>query len=991
MHLAILFRPAALVMTLLFIPSVIEAQSVRADTARLRFGWTPGSTVRIDYRKDAVRTVQESTDSLSSAWVLDLRVRRDRDLTLLELLELRRETATALAAPDTSRPPIAALAIDRRSMEPKVHGAPVLAQRLLADFAAPGGKDQGSSALLSEIVRGLQSSEGVANGILASYSNIVAFWLDADLEVGSEYETESAREIPLMPGRTLPAVQRFAVTRRLPCERGRSDTSCVRLVVVEEFKTDSVRAMLALLMQERGVAAEAAGFENVEMSRRVEIVAEPWSLVPYAFSSDVDLRVRLQIAGAGAADIRQHGSERMWLTWERARPPLHAAAVAGNERAARAALRDGAAVDFADDEGVTALYRAAAAGHEAVARRLIREKANTGLAERLARGRGDVAALRVLRKVGRIPTHPERTFAAAESLLAGRRFDDAVAVLTDVAAAEAKPAAGHGRLAEALALTGHDSAAIAVATQRLAVEACDESALRAMRMAYDLIGASGSVASVDTAAMYAERLVRCAPRSPDAWYGRAWHAARAGDSLAEAEALTKLAEHRLFSDAQLALGRWYLSAVAPRAVLVVGSDVDFVTLRQLQQGGLRPDVVVVESRAIELASYVRSLRDRHALPLPFSDAGLDSLDAAAAYWGDSVVNHWRAQSSDGTLDRGVALAPAVSRAGLHGPGALWGNGALLVLGDTGYASAADPLAVLARMRAAAAIAGPATVPGDPQSWRREYELTLDVLDGAIAFLNSVTLDAMTLTPAQHAAADSLVEWLDRASHAVEWPGRADLLSDLATSRMELRSRAFTRGDRTEARRQALRASELAPEQLAPRMALATSALLARRTDEAVKHVERALELDRDFDVVMQAANVMRLAGRPDASLTLLKEAQQLIDDTPEEDREKTVRRRLLHLPAAPGDTAGPVPSWTSESFSERAAHVWYLVALAEGMREDLSAADAALGRARGLAISGPVRCWVRNLLQSTMTAVALTPRAAEWFRLQEAQFSCPPL
>jgi hypothetical protein len=411
----------------------------------------------------------------------------------------------------------------------------------------------------------------------------------------------------------------------------------------------------------------------------------------------------------------------------------------------------------------------------------------------------------------------------------------------------------------------------------------------------------------------------------------------------------------------------------------------------LQESGVRQDAIIVESAALELPAYVKALRSQHGLPLPFTDAEIDSLDNEGEYWAARVINHWRALSRDGSLDRALAVTTAVDDEEFEGPGSFRGNGAHLVLVDTAWAAAPDPVTVWRRLTAVAGtVAGPATRPDDPSPARRAYDLARDLLAGGVGYLNSVALDQLRLTDAQVAAADSLITWLDDRSAKLDWGGRTRFRQDLATSRMELRTVAFARGDRATARRQAEMAAALAPDVTGPVSALSTSALLDRDPALAVTLVHRALDIEVTFDGRVLAANALRMAGQPDSSLRVLAVVQRTIDETSDADREDVAARRFLYLPSSPADTTGPVRTWLAENFSDLAALVAYHTALAEAMREDLPAADAAMSRARGLSVSGPTRCYVRNLLQATRAMAKLGADAEAWYRRQEEQFPCAP-
>jgi hypothetical protein len=983
--MSVFLRAVALVTVVL--PGAARAQESAPDTIRFRYGWTAGSTATLEVTKRRIRTMQEQTDSIESAWTLGLRVRDDRAGHLLDLMELRRRGDTSAVTP-VGATPIASLVVDREGKPGELQGATELAGRLRASLQHLVDEVSARAPMATEAMQRVQSPEVMAAMATGYHINMVGFWLGSDLEYGSEYTMPSARDMPMLPGVQIASTLHFGVTERLACTRGRADTSCVRVVMVEETNADSLSHYLLRFIASTGMSVENAKFDRMTMRRRIEVVMEPWSLVPYALFQDEELAFDVVAAGAGSFGMRQQQSEAIQIRWERVRPPLHLAAIANADRTVRDRLSAKDPVDGADEDGLTALYHAASGGHEAVAERLVRAKADAARAAQLALARGDVQALRTLRRVVRRPASVATLEEGRRRLYAGE-FPEAVAALTEVAAAESRPGTAHAMLADALAMTDQDSAAAAHAESVIALADCDATALRVMRHVADPGLSNWSKARRPLAAEYADRLARCAPTSGDAWYGKAWHAAWRADTAAEGEALRKLREVPLFSDAQVALARWWLEALPPRAIFVLPGEVDYVTLRMLQEAGERQDVVLVESGALEMPSFVKALRSRHGLPLPFSDAAIDSLDDEGEYWGSRVIDHWRALAREGSLDRGLAISTAVDEEDFTGSGIFRGNGALLVLVDTAWSAAPDPVAAWRRVRAVSGtISGPATRPDDPSPARRTYDLTRDLLSGGVGYLNSVALDRMDLADAQVAAADSLIGFLDDRSAKLAWSGRTRFRENLATSRMELRTIAFARGDRATARRQAEIAAALAPEVSGPVSALATSALLDRDPALAVSLAHRALDIQVSFDGRVILANALLMAADPDSAVRVLAILQRTIDGTDEEGRESVAARRFLHLPSSPADSTGPVRSWLAETFSDLAAMVAYQTALAEAMREDFAAADAAMSRARGLSVSGPTRCFVRNLLQATRTMATLGAQADVWYRQQEEQFPC---
>ncbi|MBX7118978.1 MAG: ankyrin repeat domain-containing protein [Gemmatimonadaceae bacterium] len=972
------------------VPALAPAQEAPPDTARLRFRWVPGSVAQLDYHKRRIRGTGESVDTVVSAWNARLEVLRDGSKVRLGVRTLGREGDTLLVA-DTVGSPAAGLVVDPRSGESSVVGMGPIARRIGPELLANVQGRAPSGSELAEALDRLGGDDVLGGGLRAVFGNAVAFWWGAALEVGSEYQTPSRREIPILPGTTIPTTLYFGVQERVACREGMADTSCVRLIIVEETQPDSLNALLKRFLAMSGITPEQAILSDIAMERRFTTVLEPWSLLPYGYEEHEAFGFAVSAAGEGRIRFLQARDDWMTLDWTRARPALHVAAIGGDMAAVRAALAAEAEVDEVDADGLTALYHAASHGHDEAVRRLVQAKADPRRAETLARTRGDVRAVQVLRRVARVPARPAAR-ADADSILRTRWIAGAIPLLVDEAALEAVPGPAHARLAEWLASDGRMADAVALASRVVAVRPCEEAALRALREAHDPYNAEWDGASDSASAAAAARLVRCAPQRGDTWYALAWRAARRGDAAAaadEAAALDSLAAHPLLAPGQLALARWMLEAAGPRDVLIANGPIDFVSLRLQQRRGIRPEVAVVEWASLNRPSYARAMRDRVGLPLPYADAKLEALDRADGALTTALVTHWAGKVRDGSLGRGLVAAYSVDLTDHEGPGRFVADGVHFVLADTAAAAQPSPGTALAHLRAGlATVRGPMTVADDPMISRQGYDVTRDVLSAGLAYLNSVSLDVLGLDAAGAAAADTLVTVLDSAGATLEWRGRDEFRRGLAASRMELRGIATRAGDRSAMRRHAAAAARLAPGEDSPRLSLANSALLARDWAGALPFAGEAVERRRTFDGLLVTATALRLAARPDSALAVLAALREMLERVDDEARADFTMRRLLHLPTGAADTTGALRIYEMRSYAEAAALVAYLRGITEAVRGDLAAADAAVGWGRSQSVAEGLRCYVRNQLLATQDAVALPAAAQPWFASQVAQFPC---
>jgi hypothetical protein len=152
-----------------------------------------------------------------------------------------------------------------------------------------------------------------------------------------------------------------------------------------------------------------------------------------------------------------------------------------------------------------------------------------------------------------------------------------------------------------------------------------------------------------------------------------------GDVAREQAALRRMLRSGFLSPAVLAMARWTLGTLPPRAVLLTNGDLDTYPALALQLvEGVRPDVAVLNLPMLNLPWYAKLARRRFGLPLYLPDAVLDSAYAQGLFLpSDSIVAYWRlaaARDSLGhplvfamTVDFAVVARPLAGRYRLAGP------------------------------------------------------------------------------------------------------------------------------------------------------------------------------------------------------------------------------------------------------------------------------------------------------------------------------------
>ncbi|MGE5179782.1 MAG: tetratricopeptide repeat protein [Bacteroidota bacterium] len=158
------------------------------------------------------------------------------------------------------------------------------------------------------------------------------------------------------------------------------------------------------------------------------------------------------------------------------------------------------------------------------------------------------------------------------------------------------------------------------------------------------------------------RAIECDSTDGNVWLQVHTDARRRDLRDLERHALARLIDTGFLPRPSLAYARWMVQDLPESTVLITNGDMDSYPLWALQAtAGLRPDVAVVNYSMLDASWYARKTRDDLHVPLPFSDADLDSLDAAP----DSipmrarVLAGWLEGKDPGAYRRPVAISITV--------------------------------------------------------------------------------------------------------------------------------------------------------------------------------------------------------------------------------------------------------------------------------------------------------------------------------------------
>jgi hypothetical protein len=230
--------------------------------------------------------------------------------------------------------------------------------------------------------------------------------------------------------------------------------------------------------------------------------------------------------------------------------------------------------------------------------------------------------------------------------------------------------------------------------------------------------------------------VRYNPCLGDAWTSVWAVALNRGDTTMADTALARMLDCHFLTRATIDLYHWTLRWLPQRAVIVVSGDFPTYGLYALQRTlHLRPDVAIVNRDMLHLPRYARWVRDHYGLPMPMSDAEMDTFTyEPAPAWlrngvsprtvvllADKVIFHWLDRARAGTLGR-----PFTAQADVIGDVFVSARNRFIMMGPFYQLTRMKegPELDTAAVRSSLAVvdpkdfAGPAASPGDPSPYRK---------------------------------------------------------------------------------------------------------------------------------------------------------------------------------------------------------------------------------------------------------------------------------
>jgi hypothetical protein len=135
------------------------------------------------------------------------------------------------------------------------------------------------------------SAEYLFGQLVEQWNLMVAFWIEAELEVGAVYEFEDQAPSPLFPQQLIPFHYEFAAAERVPCEPSTADNACIRFEFRSVPDPQTVADMVAALMKQLGAIGDDSQIEDLQQENLVSLIADPTNLLPYRWEMSQLMRL----------------------------------------------------------------------------------------------------------------------------------------------------------------------------------------------------------------------------------------------------------------------------------------------------------------------------------------------------------------------------------------------------------------------------------------------------------------------------------------------------------------------------------------------------------------------------------------------------------------------------------------------------------------------------------------------------------------------------
>jgi tetratricopeptide (TPR) repeat protein len=208
--------------------------------------------------------------------------------------------------------------------------------------------------------------------------------------------------------------------------------------------------------------------------------------------------------------------------------------------------------------------------------------------------------------------------------------------------------------------------AAATADKTLELDSCHSFALTVLGSVYNPMYGIWRGSDRDFAWNHLLKAVTCDPTDGNAWLDIWTETLYRGEPALETQALQAFLGTGILTPALLEYNRWMLRHLPDSAILLTNGDMDTYPAVALQHvEGFRTDVAVVNYSLLNTGWYARLVRDRYGLPLPFTEAELNSLSPSLPDSGNSeklatrIMRSWLNLREAGSLIRPIAISVTV--------------------------------------------------------------------------------------------------------------------------------------------------------------------------------------------------------------------------------------------------------------------------------------------------------------------------------------------
>jgi hypothetical protein len=142
----------------------------------------------------------------------------------------------------------------------------------------PKGNPDGR-AMAEKMIKTMLGEQTLALLMEDEWNNVVGNWAGGSYTVGEQYEFTQSYQSPALGKRTFPMVVTQQLAGSTPCKPGSAVNNCVRLVQTSRVASEGFsRAMEEFL---RKTVGQKISVEKMEVSKTIEIITDPKTLLPY--------------------------------------------------------------------------------------------------------------------------------------------------------------------------------------------------------------------------------------------------------------------------------------------------------------------------------------------------------------------------------------------------------------------------------------------------------------------------------------------------------------------------------------------------------------------------------------------------------------------------------------------------------------------------------------------------------------------------------------